>query len=95
MPTQALYFLNDPFFHEQAEALASRLIAECPAPPGGGSLAAGRIQHAFSLALQRAAAEEEIELLGGLVGEAAAEDAAAWAGLARVLLASSEFLHVD
>ena len=95
VPTQALYFLNDPFFHEQAEALASRLIAESPAPPGGGSLAAARIQHAFSLALQRAAAEEEIELLGGLVGEAAAEDAAAWAGLARVLLASSEFLHVD
>ena len=95
VPTQALYFLNDPFFHEQAEALAARLIAECPTPPAAGSLAAARIQQAFSLVLQRAAAEEEIELLSGLVGDAAADDVAAWAGLARVVLASSEFLHVD
>ncbi len=95
VPTQALYFLNDRFFHEQAEALAARLTAEYPPPPVGGSLAATRIHQAFSLALQRAATNEEIELLSVLVEDTAVDEVAAWTGLARVVLASSEFLHVD
>jgi hypothetical protein len=95
VPTQALYFLNDPFFHEQAFALAERLLAEVPHAGEGSSLTDDRIQHAYSLAFQRRAMPEEITLLSDLVADAPAEDAAAWAGLARVVLASSEFLHVD
>jgi len=95
VPTQALYFLNDPFFHEQALALAERLLAEVPHAAAGRSLPADRIRHALMLTLQRTATAEEIELLGGLVAEAPPNETAAWAGLARVVLASNEFLHVD
>src|SRR5262249_24208516 len=31
-PLQALYLINDPFIHEQAERFAARLAAECPDP---------------------------------------------------------------
>ncbi len=95
VPTQALYFLNAPFFHEQAEAFGERLLADVPSAPQSETLASARIQHAFRLALQRPASQEELTLLGGLLGEDTDEDAPAWAGLARVVLASSEFLHVD
>ena len=94
VPTQALYFLNAPFFHQQAEAFAVRVQGEELPALSEDEKVAARVQVALRLALQRPATSKEEQVLGGLVGEAAG-DAAAWAGLARVLLASSEFLHVD
>ena len=35
VPTQALYFMNDPFFHQQAAAFADRLLARPEAEPRG------------------------------------------------------------
>ncbi len=45
VPTQALYFLNDPFFHAQAEKLATRALAL----PNDSA----RLDELFRLALQR------------------------------------------
>ena len=95
VPTQALYFLNDPFFHEQAAAFAERLVAEATASEGTGIPTAAVIDRAFSLAYARQATDDEISMLTSLVGDPASGDPAVWEGLARVILATSEFLHVD
>jgi len=91
VPTQALYFLNDPFFHTQTEAFAQRVLAH---GPEGAADVESRVHDAFTRALQRTASPEELAVLCDLIREAP-DDPAAWAGLARVVLASSEFLHVD
>ncbi len=99
VPTQALYFLNSPFFHERSEAFTRRLLAERePRPAVDADPQAGVrdvIQRAFELALQRAPTAEEVAVLEMLLEGATADDASGWAGLARVVLASNEFLHVD
>ena len=54
VPTQALFFMNDPFVHEQAEGFARRLLAaqteECD-----------RIRLAYRMALSREPLDAEIE----------------------------------
>jgi len=47
VPTQALVLLNDPMFHEAAQALARRLMQDVD------STAAARLEHAFRLVLNR------------------------------------------
>jgi hypothetical protein len=85
VPTQALYFLNDPFFHAQADRLAAR------AP-------VGRVDGLFRLALQRPPTDRDRELAAALLDRyrrAGGDDRAAWAALARVILAGNEFLFVE
>ena len=89
VPTQALYFLNDPFFHEQAAALARRVLAEPDPDPSR------RIDRIFAIALQRAAGAEEREVAMRLLETYPGGDEEKWAAVARVMLASSEFVHVD
>jgi hypothetical protein len=95
VPTQALYFLNDPFFHAQAERLAGRAVAKPDAE---------RLDELFRLALQRPPAKKERAFASTFLrryAEALADVSAAertkatWAALARVLLASNEFLFVE
>jgi len=84
VPTQALYFLNDPFFHAQASSLVAR--------------ANGKPEDLFRLALQRTPTEKDLAFVKAFFGKYRAEkatDAEACAALARVLLASNEFLHVE
>jgi hypothetical protein len=87
VPTQALYFMNDPFFHRQAAAAAERLAAS-------GSDDA-RLQNLFQVVYQRdpSAAERDrfLRLLAGYPGPLPDR----WAAICRVLLASNEFLHVE
>jgi hypothetical protein len=93
VPTQALYFLNDPFFHAQAARLAERVKAK---PVGE------RVSELFRLALQRPPTDTDQAFADAflaryrkaLEGKPDA-DTAAWYALARVLLASNEFLYVD
>ena len=87
VPTQALYFLNDPFFHTQAAALAERL-AEFDDDNH-------RMQRAYRILFQRKPGEAErntgkmfLQQYPGTAGEK-------WRAYARVLLASNEFVHVD
>jgi hypothetical protein len=95
VPTQALYFMNDPFFHAQAEKLAERIINRPEAE---------RANELFRIALQRKATDGERAFVSRFIQsyretlknqpEAQAAQAA-WSALARVLLASNEFLFVE
>ena len=94
VPTQALYFMNDPFFHKQAEKLAERLLA----------LDEGkRLGELFRLTLQREPTKRETEILESLFERYGAElktpaterPRVLWAAAARVVLAGNEFLYLD
>ena len=99
MPTQALFFLNDPFVHAQADRFAARLLQ-------GAADDAGRIDLAHRLAYGRPATLEETRA-GELYlrkYEQGSKDAgtppekqaaAAWASYCRVLFAADEFIYVD
>lgn len=98
VPTQALYFLNDPFFHACSEAFADRLLAASHPDE------ASQVRAAYRLALARPPTREEhasaIAFLAAYRAELAAAglDHAprpALAGFARVLMGSNEFLTVD
>jgi hypothetical protein len=96
---QALYTMNDPFFHQQADALAVRVGMR-----HGPELA--RLRYAYQLVYGRAPAPDEIRearqfLTRGresLAGTALQEDKKyreVWASLMRVLLSSNEFVTLD
>jgi len=87
VPTQALYFMNDPFFHQQAERVAARLTDASADDDHVGRL--------YAELFQREPNEAERQRSLVFVEKYPGERAAAWFGLARVLLASNEFLHVD
>ncbi|MBY0231071.1 MAG: DUF1549 and DUF1553 domain-containing protein, partial [Gemmataceae bacterium] len=82
VPTQALWFMNDPFFHAQAARLAARTKG---------------VEEMYRLALQRAPAEKEKERARRFLDRyaKATDEAKARAAFARVLLAGNEFLHAD
>ena len=61
MPTQALFFMNDPFVHEQAEGFARRLLA-------AGGDECDRIRLAYRMAMAREPLDEEIEQEKGFPG---------------------------
>jgi hypothetical protein len=93
VPTQALYFLNDPFFHAQAAKLADRVSATPDAE---------RVNELFRLVLQRAPADKDREFADAFLaryrkalGDKPDADSQVWNALTRVLLASNEFLFVD
>ncbi|QNN20820.1 DUF1553 domain-containing protein [Planctomycetales bacterium ZRK34] len=96
---QALYMLNDPFVHEQADALAARLI-------DGAKQDTQRVRQAFEMVYSREPSEGEVKMtldyLNQIqarykaVGSDQAEPRrAAWASLCRAMLRSNEFLFVE
>ena len=95
VPTQALYFLNDPFFHAQADKVAARALAKPEAT---------RLDELFRAAFQRVPTAKEREAAAAFLMRyttavtdtpAADRTKAAWAALTRILLASNEFLYLD
>jgi hypothetical protein len=97
VPTQALYFLNDPFVHEQAKAMAARLIASAPTDEARLDLATSRL-------FARPAKQEEITLMRDFLAStmqslqgkpAEVRNLEAWAGWVRVLFGSNELMYVD
>jgi hypothetical protein len=95
VPTQALYFLNDPFFHARSEAFAKRLL---------GLPEDQRIAAAHRWCFQRPPTSHEEEGARRFLdryqqiaaeAQAAPSDLAAWSAYSRSLLASSELLHLD
>ena len=97
VPTQALYFLNDPFIHTKSEKFAARVERL-------GADEQQRIEAAYRLALGRSPTQaERAEATGFLAAyrdelAAAKKDKAetlALAALGRVLFGSNEFLSVD
>lgn len=99
VPTQALYFLNDPFVHEQSEAFARRLVSA----PGDDST---RVALAWRTALARSPRPDEVaralDFLRSYRADLALAGAslegqprAAWAALCRTLLSRNEFVFLD
>ena len=96
---QALYLLNNPFVHDQSLRFAGQLLLSQPDP-------SARLRLAYLRAFCRAPTEAEVKRAHAFLAEydrrLAAEgvpadrrSSEAWAGLARALLASNEFLYVD
>jgi hypothetical protein len=93
--TQALYFLNDPFFHARSRAVAARLLAtDGPA----------RAAAAHRLCFQREASPEELRRSGSFLEAyraalgplpARERELSSWSAYVRTLLASNEFLYLD
>ncbi|MDB6171935.1 MAG: Protein of unknown function (DUF1553)/Protein of unknown function (DUF1549)/Planctomycete [Chthoniobacteraceae bacterium] len=97
VPTQALFFLNDPFVHAKAEKCASRLQLASPGEPE-------RIESAWRLALGRLPTETERAEAILFLANYRAELTAAGQGnneitplsaYVRALFGSNEFLHID
>ncbi len=95
VPTQALYFLNDPFFHKQADLLAARVLAK----PDD----AVRLDELFRLTLLRSPTAKDRTNAEAFLNRytmqlsdpVADRPKIAWTALTRVLLASNEFLYLD
>jgi len=86
-PTQALFFLNDPFFHSQAARLAASLLT-LPRD-------AERLRRAFRVALQREPTAGEQEWAARFLAAYPGTLEEKWSGCVRVLLAGNEFIHLD
>lgn len=96
VPTQALYFLNDPFFHQQSEKLATRIL-ELPDDEA-------RLVTLYQLVLQRLPSARDRSIANAFIKPYAESltivvdtDRAkvAWSAFARIVLASNEFLYLD
>ncbi len=96
VPTQSLYFLNDPFFHGQAEKVARRILTQ----PDDVS----RLNELFRIVFQRTPENSDLDAalafltnyISALAETPAADrPLAAWSAYARILLASNEFLYLD
>jgi hypothetical protein len=90
VPTQALFFLNDPFVHARAASLAGRL-AQLPDEQA-------RLARTTWLLYGRAPTPREAEAAKRLLAACTAEGAtptAAWAAWLRVMLSSNEFVYLD
>jgi hypothetical protein len=87
VPTQALYFINDPFFHAQADALANRLMSLVDDD--------ARITSAWRILFQRQPTAAETQRTKSFLANYPASNADKWTAQLRVLMASNEFLHID
>ena len=96
---QALYVMNDPFFHEQADALALRVGMSFGSD-------AERLGYAYKLLFGRGATADELrddrqylaaarQALAGTDVPEPQKNRDAWASLMRVLLSTNEFLTLD
>jgi hypothetical protein len=99
VPTQALFFLNNPFVHAQSDHLARRLLHSAGSERQ-------RIDLAHRLAFGRPAGPAEVRAAGvylracqEILAESgvpiARREVAAWASYARTLFASNEFVYLD
>ncbi len=99
VPTQALFFMNDPFVHEQAEGFARRLLAArpdetAPHPPGlpdgdGREPLDDELEGAKTFLAQY---RRQLGSDGIPVGE---QSRLSWSAFARTLFASNEFVFID
>ncbi len=97
VPTQALYFLNDPFVHAQANAMATRLLA-------AATTLQARLDLATNILYGRPATAPEADLADHFLAETAAalpplsepeRTREAWAAWLRVLFGTNELIYVD
>jgi hypothetical protein len=98
-PLQALYLLNDPFVHEQAQGFAKQLIARKPNDEE-------RIQLAYRMAFGRMPAGDEQAVGMGFIAEVREAlqqagipiqdlDLQIWQAYCRSLFRLNEFVYID
>jgi hypothetical protein len=96
VPTQALFFLNDPFVHTKSDHMATKLLA---LPDD-----AARIDRAFRLMYSRPPTDGEKRAGGTFVedyekslrdGSPTDKRRQAWAAYLRVMMSSNEFVFLD
>ena len=83
-PTQALYFLNDPFFHAQAQRIVTRF-------PDVST----RLGQIHQVLFQRDPTSRDQARADDFLAQYPGTDEERWSAWVRVLLASNEFLHLD
>lgn len=92
VPTQALYFLNDPFVHARAERFAEKIVATSDRDES-------RLEFALRTLFGRKATEadqEDFETTKRELTELGVmTPAEVWSTYARVLFGSNEFLYID
>jgi Protein of unknown function (DUF1549)/Protein of unknown function (DUF1553) len=97
VPTQALFFLNDPFVHAQAARLAARVLADAGDTAHAIRTVYREILGRVPDAHEKAEAEEFLIAYRDAWGTMGPEspEQAALAALVRVLIGSNEFLTID
>ena len=98
-PLQALFVMNDPFAHEQAEGLAQRVAAAFP----GNMVARISLAHKLLYGREATAAEtsEAVVYLAGFRARLPTDqppterEASAWTSYARALMGANEFIFLD
>jgi hypothetical protein len=88
VPTQALYFMNDPFFHAQAGRLAARMLSE-------ENVLEKRIDLLWRVLFQRKATPNEELRVAEFLERYPGGESDRWSACVRALLASNEFMVVD
>ena len=91
-PLQALYFMNSEFAHEQADRIATRLLAEHQS-------FATRLSWAYHAIFNRPPSAEDSARsrahLASVRNSLSQSDQRAWSGLIRGMISSNEFMFVD
>ena len=88
VPTQALFYMNDPFVHARAASLARRLadLSDDPA----------RLDRACRLLFGRPPRAKETAIAGRFLEPyPAGERANAWSGWIRIMFSTNEFVYID
>ncbi len=96
VPTQSLYFLNDPYFHTQSELLTKRIMLFDEKNR--------RLDKLFQIVFQRLPADADrdtaskflMNYLSTLADKPEENsELIAWSALARAVLSSNEYLYLD
>jgi len=87
-PIQALYFMNDPFFHRCAEAFSERVMARSNHTPS-------RLDFAYQELFARPANEAELTAFTDFARASGTSEEGLWNAYARILLSSNELFHLD
>jgi hypothetical protein len=90
-PLQSLYFINDPFVHEQSERIAARILEA-----NLGTIS--RIENTYVLLLGRNATQAELTAALSFLKRAATlldGETQVWSAYARAILRLNEFIYID
>ena len=93
VPAQALYFLNDRFFHQQAAALAKSTLEQSLV--GGDFALEIALQSMTQQVFQRAPTDLEIVVAEKLMESYVGSDEEKLAAIGRVLMSSNQFVYLD
>ncbi len=97
VPTQALYFMNDPFLHARASKFAARILAAAADNDARLDLACRRLFGRPSSIAEKEEASAFLRDYAALCEDQPPEErlASAWVAYARVLFSANEFIYVD